>query len=102
MAVHQPHGAASGRPRLSVIEAAQRREEGRRRVGTATRWVLVTTVAGAAVLGAGYAQAIPGTEAQPPTSPSGSTHSGTSGGLQPPSSVPGSTPQAPHTQSGAS
>lgn len=102
MPVHQPHGDPSGRQPLSVAEAAQLREEGRRRVGTATRWALATAVAGVAVLGAGYAHEIPGVQAQPPAGPSGSTHSGTSGGLQPPSSAPGSTPQAPHTQSGAS
>lgn len=102
MPVHQSHGDRGGGRPVSVSEAARRRDEGRRRVGTATRWTLAATVAGAAVLGAGYAHEIPGVQAHLPSSPAGSTRSGTSGGLQPPASAPGSTSQAPHTQSGAS
>jgi hypothetical protein len=102
MPVHQPRGDPIIGRRSSVTAAAQRREEGRRRVGTVTRWAVAATVAGAAALGAGYAHAIPGIQAQPPASQSGSIRTGTSGGLQPPASAPNSAQQSPHTQSGAS
>lgn len=98
-----PSQDSYGRPDPSVAEAVYRREQGRRRVGNATRWVLAITVSGAAVLGAEYARAIPGVAAQPSTdTPGGSTHTGTSGGLQSPGQAPGTTTQAPQTQSGAS
>ena len=97
-----PSQDSYGRPDPSVAEAVHRREQGRRRVGNATRWVLAITVSGAAVLGAEYAHAIPGIEAQPSTGAPGSTHTGTSGGLRSPGQAPGTTTQAPQTQSGAS
>ncbi|SFG91933.1 hypothetical protein [Streptomyces mirabilis] len=87
----------------SVRDAVRRRERGLRRVSATTRWVTAAAVAGTAVLGAGYAHALPGI-AQPAGS---ATHgsgagTGTSGGLQPAGQAPAPTAQAPQTQSGAS
>jgi hypothetical protein len=87
----------------SVRDAVRRRERGLRRVSTTTRWVTAAAVAGTAVLGAGYAHALPGID-----SPAGSAHQGNgsktgkSGGLQPAGQAPTPTQQAPQTQSGAS
>jgi hypothetical protein len=102
MPVHESPEDRYGRHEPSLPEAVQRREAGRRRVGNATRWTLAAAVAGASVLGAGYAHVIPGIAARPPANSPGVTHSSTSGGLQPPASTPGATSKAPHTQSGAS
>lgn len=101
MSLPDPSQDAYGRRDPSVTEAVHRREQGRRRVGNATRWVLAVTVSGAAVLGAEYAHAIPGVEVQP-SNGAPSTHTGRSGGLQSPGQAPGTTTQAPQTQSGAS
>lgn len=93
------------RPDPSVMDAVRRRDQGRRRVGRASRWALAAAVAGTAALGAGYAHAIPGVSAQPSTSvPGGGSSSSpdTSGGLRSPGQAPGTTSQAPQTQSGAS
>lgn len=102
MPVHESPDDRHGRHDPSLPEAVHRREAGRRRVGNVTRWTLAATVAGASVLGAGYAHVIPGIAARPPANSPGVTHSGTSGGLQPPASAPGATSKAPHTHSGAS
>lgn len=109
---------AFGRRDPAVADRVRRREQGRRRVTGTTRWAVAAAAAGAAVLGAGYAHAIPGTSARPPaTAPGGGSHTGTpgtpgtsgtsgtsstSGGLRTPGQAPGTTTQAPHTQSGAS
>ncbi|MFR0358697.1 hypothetical protein [Streptomyces sediminimaris] len=73
---------------------------------SATRWVVAAAVAGTATLGAGYAHAIPGVHTSPsrtaPGSGDNSGTSGTSGGLSSPGQAPGTTSQAPQTQSGAS
>jgi hypothetical protein len=111
----------AGRHDPAVAEAVQRRDQGRRRVSNTTRWAVAAAVAGATVLGAGYAHALPGTSANsstgtapstsstPSTTPStppstGSSSPDTSGGLQAPSQAPAPAPttQAPQTQSGAS
>lgn len=91
------------RPDPTVTAAVHRRDQGRRRVRSATRWVVAAAVAGTAALGAGYAHAIPGVHASPsPTVPGNGDNSGTSGGLGSPGQAPGTTSQAPQTQSGAS
>lgn len=121
----------AGRHDPAVAEAVQRRDQGRRRVSNTTRWAVAAAVAGATVLGAGYAHALPGgsassstgttpstssttpstsstapsTSSTPSTTPStGSSSPDTSGGLQAPSQAPAPAPttQAPQTQSGAS
>lgn len=87
----------------SVKDAVRRRERGRRRVGVTTRWAAAAAVAGTAVLGAGYAQVIPGiAQTAAPAGHGSGTSTGTRGGLQPSDHAPTPTPQAPQTQSGAS
>ncbi|MFI6463060.1 hypothetical protein [Streptomyces sp. NPDC050538] len=87
----------------SVRDAVRRRERGLRRVGATTRWAAVAAVAGTAVLGAGYAHALPGIPVPAGSARHGSgTSTGTSGGLQPAGQAPAPTSQAPQTQSGAS
>ncbi|MGW3103355.1 hypothetical protein [Streptomyces sp. NPDC001100] len=87
----------------SVRDAVRRRERGLRRVSVTTRWVAAAAVAGTAVLGAGYAHALPGIALPAGTAQHGSgTSTGTSGGLQPAGQAPAPTGQAPQTQSGAS
>ncbi|WP_329314538.1 hypothetical protein [Streptomyces sp. NBC_01262] len=91
----------------SVQEAVRRRERGLRRVSTTTRWVTAAAVAGTAVLGAGYAHALPGIALPAGSATHGNgngngTGTGTSGGLQPAGQAPAPTTQAPQTQSGAS
>jgi hypothetical protein len=87
----------------SVRDAVRRRERGLRRVSATTRWVAAAAVAGTAVLGAGYAHALPGV-ALPAgfARHDGGTSTGTGGGLQPAQQAPAPTTQAPQTQSGAS
>jgi len=96
-----------GRRDPAVAEAVHRRDQGRRRVGNTTRWALVAAAAGATVLGAGYAHALPGASADSSTSTSTTTTPSTapsdsSGSLQAPDQAPAPTTQAPQTQSGAS
>ncbi|WP_328551376.1 MULTISPECIES: hypothetical protein [unclassified Streptomyces] len=68
-----------------------------------TRWAAAAAVAGTAVLGAGYAQVIPGiAQTAAPAGHGSGTSTGTSGGLKPSGQAPTPTPQAPQTQSGAS
>jgi len=87
----------------SVRDAVRRRERGLRRVGTTTRWVAAAAAAGTAVLGAGYAHALPGVALPTGSAAHGSgTRTGTSGSLQPAGQAPAPTAQAPQTQSGAS
>lgn len=69
----------------------------------ATGWALAAAVAGTAVLGVGYAQAIPGVHTQPSTTlPGSGSNSQNPGGLGAPGQAPGTTSQAPQTQTGAS
>ncbi|MFR9794515.1 hypothetical protein ACL02U_01160 [Streptomyces sp. MS06] len=89
-------------PDPAVRAAVHRRAQGRRRVGKTTRWVLATAVAGTAALGAGYAHAIPGTHPAPASTTPDNGTSSTQGGLRAPGQAPGTTSQAPQTQSGAS
>jgi hypothetical protein len=95
-----------GRRDPAVAEAVHRRDQGRRRVTNTTLWALVAAAAGATVLGAGYANAIPGVSdsstGTPSTAPSDSSSPDSSGGLQAPSQAPAPTTEAPQTQSGAS
>ncbi|MFI6409337.1 hypothetical protein [Streptomyces sp. NPDC050548] len=87
----------------TVRDAVRRRERGLRRVSVTTRWVAAAAVAGTAVLGAGYAHALPGIPLPTGAAQHGSgTSTGTSGGLQPAGQAPAPTGQAPQTQSGAS
>jgi hypothetical protein len=63
------HRGRSCDPRQTTNAAAvRRRDRGLRRVGVATGWVAVAAAAGSVVLGAGYAQALPG-KAPTPTRP---------------------------------
>ncbi|MDX6312271.1 MAG: hypothetical protein QOF44_1735 [Streptomyces sp.] len=101
MSFPDPPRSPDHRPDPSVTAAVRRRDQGRRRVGRATRWAVVAAVAGTAALGAGYAYAVPGASAQPSTT-SGSSTPSTSGRLHSPAHAPGTTSQAPQTQSGAS
>jgi anti-sigma factor RsiW len=87
----------------SVRDAVRRRERGLRRVSATTRWVAAAAVAGTAVLGAGYAHALPGIAVPAGSARHGSgTSTGTSGSLQPAGQAPAPTSQTPQTQSGAS
>ncbi|MCL2553000.1 MAG: hypothetical protein FWE75_12770 [Actinomycetia bacterium] len=58
-----------GNTDLSVEEAARRRDRGRIRVRTTTMWAVAAAVVGTAALGAGYAQAIPGSSGTHPSPP---------------------------------
>lgn len=76
-----PHSDRSqdpyNRPDPTVEEAARRRDQGQRRVRKVTRWAVAATVAATALLGAGYAYAIPGSSAKPAsTAPPAATPSG--------------------------
>ena len=91
------------RPDPAMTAAVRRRDEGRRRVRGTTGWALAAAVAGTAVLGAGYAHAIPGLHTQPSTTVPGSGgNSQNPGKLGAPGQAPGTTSQVPQTQTGAS
>jgi hypothetical protein len=103
---HDPYGYQDP----AVVKAVDRREEGRRRVSHTTRWALAAAAAGATVLGAGYAHALPGTSADSSTGTtsttstdgSGSTDPNSSSGFQAPNQAPAPATEAPQTHSGAS
>ena len=88
-------------PDLSVEEATSRRDEGRIRVRNTTLWAVAATAVGTAVIGAGYAYAIPGSSSTHPapaqphaTAPSGRV-SGPPATGHPPTTAPGANPTTP-------